>query len=167
MNPVNILGVYRSSGSAARAIASIRMQQLGDVLAYSPWPDHAIAGALPHQPSSVRLFTLVGAVLGCVLGVSLAGYTMVDWPLITGGKPLVSIPPLVVIGFEAAMLLAALSAATGFLLLSRLPALARPVLYDARFSEDHFGVLVTCSPHQARWVRTCLEQAGAEEVRSE
>ena len=78
------------------------------------------------------------------LGIALPAYTMLDWPLITGGKPTISIPPLVVISFEVTMLLGALGAVAGFLLLSGLPAFAPPASYDSRFSEDRFGVLVTC-----------------------
>ena len=50
--------------------------------------------------SPVRLFTLVGALLGCTAGFSLPIYTVSAWPLITGGKPLFSIPAFVVIAFE-------------------------------------------------------------------
>ena len=165
MSQVRILAVFDDGVGAARAASSVRTQDLGEVQAYSPTPDHAILGALHHDVSPIRLFTLLGAGLGCFLGVALPAYTMLDWPLITGGKPTISIPPLVVIGFEVAMLLGALGAVTGFLSLSRLPALSRPVLYDHRFSEDRFGVVVTCDPAQAESVRTCLEQAGGEELK--
>ena len=90
---------------------------------------------------------------------------MLNWPLITGGKPIISIPPLVVIGFTVAMLLGAMGGLTGFLSLARLPSLSRPALYDPRFSEDRFGVLVTCESGQAESVRACLRGAGAEELK--
>lgn len=164
MSQARILAVFDDGASAARAASSVRTQDLGDVLVYSPTPDHAILDALHHDVSPIRLFTLIGAGLGCFLGVALPAYTMLDWPLITGGKPTISIPPLVVIGFAVAMLLGALGGVTGFLSLSRLPALSRPALYDHRFSEDRFGVVVTCDPARADSVRTCLEQAGGEEL---
>ena len=167
MSQVRILGVFDDGASAARAASSVRTQDLGEVLAYSPTPDHAILGALHKDVSPIRLFTLLGAGLGCFLGVALPLYTMLDWPLITGGKPTISIPPLVVIGFAVAMLLGALGGVTGFLSLARLPALSRPALYDPRFSEDQFGVFVTCDSAQADSVRTCLEQAGANELKEQ
>ena len=167
MGQVRILAVFCDGASAARAASSVRTEGLGEVLAYSPTPDHAILGALQHKVSPVRLFMLLGAGLGCFLGVTFPIYTMLDWPLITGGKPTISIPPLVVIGFEVAMLLGALGGVTGFLSLARLPALSRPALYDPRFSEDRFGVLVTCESDQADSVRTRLQQAGAEELKEQ
>ena len=167
MSQVRILAIFGDGASAARAASWLRTQGVGEVLAYSPTPDHAILSELQHNVSPVRLFTLVGAGLGCFLGVALPLYTMLDWPLITGGKPTISIPPLVVIGFAVAMLLGALGGVTGFLSLARLPALSRPALYDPRFSEDRFGVLATCEPGQAESVRTCFRKAGAEELKEQ
>ena len=167
MRVTRILGVYHDGAQAARATTSICTQQLGEVLVYSPTPDHMILETLQRRTSRIRLFTLMGAGLGCVLGVSLPVYTMLDWPLITGGKSLISIPPLIVIGFAVAMLLGALGAVTGFLCLSRLPSVARPALYDPRFSQDRFGVLVSCDPQKADSIRACLAEAGAEEIKEQ
>ena len=164
MSQVSILAVFRDGSSAARAALAVRTQGLGEVVTFSPTPDHAILGALRRDVSPVRLFTLVGAVVGCLLGIALPAYTMLDWPLITGGKPTISIPPLVVIRFEVTMLLGALGAVAGFLLLSGLPAFAPPASYDARFSEDRFGVLVTCESDQTDVIRACLHESGAEEL---
>ena len=56
--------------------------------------------------SPVRVFVLVGGLLGCLSGFALPIYTVLDWPLITGGMPLISIPPFVVIAFELTILFA-------------------------------------------------------------
>ena len=165
MSTTTILGVYTSGGRAASAIAAIKRDQLGEIEVYSPTSDHALVGTDAPPASPVRLFTLLGGALGCAAGVALPVYTMVDWPLIVGGKPLISIPPIVVIAFELAMLFAGLSTLIGFLLLAGLPSTRRPRAYDERFTDDRFGVLVTCASEQLGAVRAHLEHAGAEEVR--
>ena len=162
-----MLAIFRDGSSAARAALAVRTQGFGAVVTFSPTPDHAILGALRQDVSPVRLFTLVGAVVGCLLGIALPAYTMLDWPLITGGKPTISIPPLVVISFAVTMLFGALGAVAGFLSLSGLPALAPPASYDSRFSEDRFGVLVTCESDQADVIRACLHESGAEEIQEQ
>ena len=164
MSQVRMLGVYGDDIDLSRAATAIQTQRLGEAVAYAPAFVHSIQDTLQPRVSPVRLFTLLGGLLGCFLGFALPIYTILDWPLITGGKALISIPPLVVIAFALAMLLGALGAVTGFLYLSGLPAFARPVMYDRRFSEDRFGLLVTCSREQADAVRACLEQHGAEAV---
>ncbi|MGZ8432659.1 MAG: quinol:electron acceptor oxidoreductase subunit ActD, partial [Candidatus Deferrimicrobiaceae bacterium] len=49
--------------------------------------------------------------------------TTLSWPLIVGGKPIVSVPPFLIIAFALTILFGALSTFAGFLLLSRLPSL--------------------------------------------
>jgi molybdopterin-containing oxidoreductase family membrane subunit len=89
---------------------------------------------------------------------------VLDWPIITGGKAIVSLPPFVVIAFELTILFAALMTVAGFLLSSGLPRL-RSGPYDPRFSQDRWGVLVTCVADRVPVVRQRLIETGAEEVR--
>ena len=84
MSQVRILAIFGDGASAARAASLLRAHDVGDVLAYSPTPDHSILSELQHDVSPVRLFTLIGAGLGCFLGVAFPVYTMLDWPLIFG-----------------------------------------------------------------------------------
>jgi molybdopterin-containing oxidoreductase family membrane subunit len=162
---VYLLGVYDEAPKAAAAATAIRAARLGEVTAYAPAPNHQIDAALGPGVSPVRVFTLLGGILGCVLGFALPIYTALDLPLITGGKPIVSIPPFVVIAFELTILLASLGAIAGFLVLSGLPLLRSGPPYDPRFSEDRWGVGIDCAADQADAVRARLNEAGAEEVR--
>ena len=161
---MNVLGVFDSGAKAADAITAIRRDQLGDVVVYGPAPDHAVDQALDVAVSPVRTYILVGGLLGCFTGFALPIYTVVDWPLITGGKPLISIPPFVVIAFELTILFAAIAGVIGFLGLAGLPRIGTPRVSDPRFTNDRFGVAVTCTTANGSQVTTCLEQAGAEEV---
>ena len=94
-------------------------------------PDPA-AGAPAERPSPVRIFALAGAAAGCAAGVALPAHTMLDTGLIVGGKPIVSIPPIVVIAFELTMLGGALGGLIGFLVLSGLPRLRGRAAGDTR-----------------------------------
>ena len=76
---------------------------------------------LPGKRSKVRFFALVGAASGTVTGFAFTILTTLSWPLIVGGKPIVSIPPFLIIAFALTILFGALSTFAGFLLLSRLP----------------------------------------------
>lgn len=87
-----------------------------------PIPVEGVDELLDLGPSPLRFFTLAGAVTGAAAGLSFILYTVHDWPLVTGGKPLVSIPPFVVVTFACTILLGGLVSLLGFLHLSRLPA---------------------------------------------
>jgi len=78
---------------------------------------------LPGKRSKVRFFALVGAASGTVTGFAFTILTSLSWPLIVGGKPIVSIPPFIIIAFALTILFGALSTFAGFLLLARLPSL--------------------------------------------
>ncbi len=162
---VQLLGVFDDGSKAATAVAAVRGNNVGEVLVYSPTPNYAIDRALDMKISPVRTFTLVGGVLGCICGFALPIYTVLDWPLITGGKSLISIPAFVVIAFELTILFGAIAGLAGFLGLSGLPSLRRKAVEDPRFSNDRFGVLVTCEESQRETVQRYLQDAGAEEVK--
>jgi molybdopterin-containing oxidoreductase family membrane subunit len=161
---VHILGVFDAAEKAAGAARALRTDGVGHVTAYAPAFDHTLDAAMGPGTSPVRAFTLAGGILGCAVGFALPIYTVVDWPIMTGGKAIVSLPPFVVIAFELTILFAALMTVAGFLLSSGLPRL-RSGPYDPRFSQDRWGVLVTCANERAATVRAQLAQAGAEEVR--
>ena len=161
---MRLLGVFDDGSKAAAAVTAVRDSNLGEVLVYSPTPNHAIDRALDVKVSSVRTFTLVGGLLGCVSGFALPIYTVLDWPLITGGKSLISIPAFVVIAFELTILFGAIAGFVAFLGLSGLPSLRRKTVDDPRFSNDRFGVLVTFEEGHRETVLAHLRDAGAEEV---
>ncbi len=74
-----------------------------------------------EKPSRVKFFTFIGALSGTVTGFAFTIYTVLDWPMISGGKPVVSIPAFVIIAFALTILFGSLASFFGFLLLSGLP----------------------------------------------
>lgn len=90
----------------------------------SPYHVHEVDEILDVRPSRLKFFTFFGALSGTITGFAFTIYTVLRWPfLITGGKPLVSIPPFIIIAFELTILFAVISTFLGFLILSKL---ARP-----------------------------------------
>jgi hypothetical protein len=160
-----ILGIFDGGAKAAAGARAILDDGLGDVVAYSPVPDHAIDQALHVTISPVRLFVLIGGILGCATGFLFPIYTVLDWPMITGGKPLISIPPFVVIAFELTILFGAIGGMASFLWMAGIPRLTGSPAPDDRFTNDKMGISVTCRPGDADAVRTSLARCGAEEVK--
>jgi ActD protein len=167
--PSVVLGVFPHVDTATRAIKELRTKGYGSIATYSPVPleefEEALTGfGLPKSP--VRLFTLVGALIGTASGFALTIWSSLKWDLVVGGKPIVSIPPYVVIAFELTILLGGLCTLLGLFITSRLPSLGPPRHYDPRFTADRFGVEVACAPDRAREAEEILRRAGAEDVRT-
>lgn len=163
----SVLGVFAHVDTTVRAIRDLRAQGFTDFTVYSPVPVEEIEAVLEeNRPvSPVRLFTLIGGLTGIITGFGLTIWSALKWGLVTGGKPVVSIPPFVIIAFELGILLGGLSTLLAILVLGKLPALRRSPTYDPRFTVDRFGIAVTCGPERAPAAGRCLSQAGAEEVR--
>ena len=87
----------------------------------TPYYVHEVDEILPPSPAKVKNFSLLGAASGTVFGFAFTILTSLSWPLIVGGKPIVSIPPFIIIAFALTILFGALSTFFGFLVLARLP----------------------------------------------
>jgi hypothetical protein len=113
--------------------------------------------------SPVRLFTLIGGLVGCAAGFGMTIWMSRDWPLLVGGKPIAPIPPYVVLGFELTILIGALATVAGMVLLSVIQApRGRP--FDPRFSDDRIGIFVPCARDQAAALEALCRKHGSVEV---
>lgn len=163
----HVVGVFAHVDATVRAIRNLRSRNLSDFTVYTPVPVEEIEEVVDHgKPvSKVRLFTLIGGLTGTTTGFFLTIWSSLKWDLIVGGKPIVSIPPFVVIAFELTILFGGLATLLGLLVLGRLPRLRPSTGYDPRFSIDRFGIEVRCPGEQVESARQCLREAGAQEVR--
>ena len=137
-----ILASYEYLDSIVDAIHDLRKAGFDQLTAYVPFPEHHIEEALGYGQSPVRVWALVGGLTGAATGFALASWTSMDWPLVTGGKPILSIPAYVVIAFELTILFGALSTVIGLFINARLPNPRPMVIYDPEFSSGRFGLYV-------------------------
>ena len=93
-----------------------------------------------------------------------ATWTSLDWPLVTGGKPIISLPAWVIIAFELTILFGALSTVAGLFINMRLPNRNLMQVYDPRFTSDHFGVLIDPPAGRESEVRNIMNESGAVEI---
>jgi hypothetical protein len=166
-----VVGVFAYVDVAVEAVRRLRERGWDAVRVYAPVPSHALlaeadAGA---KASPMRAFALIGGITGTIAGFALASFAGMKMHtyqgLLVGGKPPVSIPAYLIIGFELTVLIGALATMAGFLINARLPKFRRPVGYDEKFSDDRFGVFVPCDAEYVEAVTELLSAAGAEEVR--
>ena len=107
----------------------------------TPFHVHETDHILHTKTSHLRFFTLLGALTGLIGGFALTIFTVMDWPLITAGKPLISIPPFLVIAFELTILLGGILSLVGFLTLARFPSL-KAITVPPEETGNHFVILV-------------------------
>jgi len=162
-----VIGIFSYVDSTVETIKSLKKAGFRNLRVYSPLPNHEIEEVLDQPESIVRFFTLAGAILGAICGFTFTVLTSLDWPLSVSAKPIVSIPPYLIIVFELTVLFGALATLLGLLVNSRLRRNTPRGVYDPRFSVDKFGVVVACFKHNIPKVEEILKGSGAEEIKFE
>ncbi len=138
------MGIFRQPEEVAQALDALRRAGFSgrqtSVLSDSPYPE----GAFGEEPVHHRLyvFPFAGAACGLVIGLLLTIGTQISFPMVTGGKPILAIPPMINVMYEGTLLGAIVATVLGVLFESRLPDL-RDIPYDKRIAEGYLGVLVT------------------------
>jgi hypothetical protein len=129
------LAEFEDPPSLLAAARKVKAEGYEVVEAYSPLPLHGLAEILGwrnHLPAIVFAGGLVGALVGFGMQYWIS---VVDYPLIVGGKPLNSWPAFVVPTFECTILFASLAAVLGMFWLNGLPQPYHPVFNVERFVE--------------------------------
>ncbi len=160
--------LFEHLDSTIEACKALRGAGYKGFRAYAPLPEHELLEeglALKHSP--VRVFTLAGGLTGAATGFAFTSWTSMDWPLVTGGKPILSMPAYVVIAFECAILFGALSTVIGLFINAGLPNFRRMVAYHPECSNGSFGVYVTAPHAKAEQVRELLNGFEPSELRED
>lgn len=160
----HVIGLFQHPDAALEAAARLRDAGLGTAEIQSPYPLHGVEKVLGPKKSAIRRFTLFGAITGGLSGFLLAAGTAVLFPHPTGGRPIIAIPPYLIITYEMTILFGILATVLGFLISARLPAIKEKI-YVPEAAVDRFAVVLPCdSAESAGRARDSLLAAGAEEA---
>jgi len=99
-----ILAEYDSVGKAIAGIKQLRAAGHDDLDVFSPIPYEELEVAMGIVSSPVRRWALIGGITGLVTAYALTALTSLAYPLITQGKPIVSLPAYFIIMFELTIL---------------------------------------------------------------
>lgn len=163
-----MLALYADDQLAADATDKLATagftQQDYQVLTGCPYPD----GAFGEKEAKHRLyaFPFVGAACGLATAILLTAGTSVSYPMVTGGKPILSIPAMAIICYEGTMLGAILFTILGVLFESRVPRLGLG-LYDTRITEGYIGIALNCPEERMAAADLAFRQSGAVDVKRE
>ena len=160
-----MLGLFKDAGAAAAATEALEAVGYGsdnfNVLTGSPYPEGAFGEREEHH--RLYIFPLIGALLGFSTAILLTAGTQVAYPVVTGGKPILSLPTMLIIAYEGTMLSAILFTVIGIFFESRIPNF-KPGVYDPRITDGYIGVTVECEEDRVNSVEQLFQRAGAEDV---
>jgi mono/diheme cytochrome c family protein len=114
---------------------------------HAPYPIHGMERAMKMKTSPLGYFALAFGLMGGVGAVALMTWvTLVDYPLVIGGKPFWSWPAFVPVAFELTVLLAAvLTVVAMIVVFFKFPNNSHPLHdtpYMKRVSTDGYGICI-------------------------
>lgn len=171
MSDIAVVSTFLSDEDCAQGIMALHDARVHDFRAFFPFPSEKILEASGHVRgwgrSPVRWWVLAGGITGILTAIAVTFGTSWEWNLIAGGRPIISVPPYIIIMFELMILIGGLSGITGFYFHSGLPALDPFAGYRSRFSEDKFGLVVRCDDADVSKIEAIMRNSGAEDITRE
>ncbi len=143
-----LMAEFTSTDALLSAAERVHQEGYTRIDALTPMPVHGLAEAMGYDDRRIQKLILAGGILGCLGGlglqlhvnlvnfnINLGGVYLSGYPLNIGGRPLVSLPAFIVPAFETTILLAAITAVVGTLVLCGFPQPYHPVFNVQRFRE--------------------------------
>ena len=159
-----LVSVYDMPSDVATVVRKLKARGFEDLTTYSPEPFEAIEDAEDPKPSGVRLFTLIGGLLGVVTGFGMQIWMAMNWPIKIAGKNIAAIPPMWIVGFELTILFGGILTVIGLLIMGGLYPRPLDEHYSPRFSAEEFGVVVHCEERDVSEVESLMRGHNAKEV---
>ena len=159
------VGVFHGPDSALTAAGTLKGAGFATLELMSPVPMEGVEEVLGEKKSVIKHFTFFGGLIGGISGFLLAAGTAVLWAHPTGGRPIITFPPYLIITYELTILFGILFTVLGFFISARLPAI-RERVYVPEAAVDKFAVTVACdNDEDFKRAEAILREAGAEQVR--
>ena len=168
--PFALVGYFDEPAKLYTACETLRDAGYKKIDAYTPFPVHGLEIAMGLPPSRLPWIVLGAAFTGAGSALLMMIWmTVIDYPLVIGGKPHLTLPSYVPITFELTILFSAFASFFGLWGLNRLPMFFHPVMQHPSFgraTDDRFFVSVeTTDPnYDASRTRTLLQGLGAHEL---
>jgi hypothetical protein len=165
-----VMAEFHSPESVLAAARKAQTEGFTKMDAYTPFPVEGLSEAVGFPKTRMPWLIFFGGLAGAAGGYLLQFWTAaIAYPLNVGGRPYNSIPYFVPITFESMILLAALTATFGMIILNGLPQPYHPVFNVKRFqfaSQDRFYLCIEAEDPKFDRAGTAqyLESLGAEAV---
>ena|SRR5437773_3815265 len=144
-----LLAEFDSATELVDAARRIRDAGYTKTDAFSPFPLHEIDEALGVKRSILPYLCFAGGLTGLISGLALQYFVhVIDYPIIVGGRPHISLPAWIPPAYELTILFTAFTAVLGMLFLNGLPRPYHPVFNVPRFAlatREKFFLLIEAS----------------------
>ena len=161
-----LLGLFPDAAGAVSGVDALVAAGFSnrdyDVLTDTPYPEEAFGEHV--APHKLYAFPFIGAFCGIAFALLITIGTQISYPMVTGGKPIIAVPAMMIIMYEGTMLGAVIFTVMGLIFESRLPRFGLGV-YDPRITEGYIGLIVSTPEDRFSAAERALRGAGATDIR--
>jgi len=165
-NLYGLLAEFDSATELVDAAGQVRDAGYTNTDAFSPFPIHSIDEALGVKRSILPYLCFAGGILGLFSGIGLQYFVhVIDYPIIVGGRPHLSLPAMIPPAYELTILFTAFTAVFGMLFLNGLPRPYHPVFNVPRFAlatREKFFLLIEANDEKFDYDETRKFMEGLE-----
>jgi hypothetical protein len=165
-NLYGLLAEFDSATEMVDAARAVREAGYTSTDAFSPFPIHDIDEALGIKRSILPYLCFAGGILGLLSGIGLQYFVhVIDYPIIVGGRPHLSLPSMIPPAYELTILFTAFTAVFGMLFLNGLPRPYHPVFNVPRFAlatREKFFLLIEANDEKFDYDETRKFMEGLE-----
>lgn len=168
--PFALVGYFDDTKTLYHACEALRDAGYKSFEAHTPFPVHGLEQAMGLKPSRLPWIVLAAGLTGAFSALLMMIWmTVIDYPIIIGGKPHLTLASYVPITFELTILFSAFGTFFGMWGLNKLPMFFHPVMQHPNFhkaTDDKFFVSVEATDPNYDPVRTreLLEKLGIREL---
>lgn len=162
-----IVGIYSDPEKLMEAARKIREMKVKNMDAFTPFPVHGMEEAIGIPRSKLPWVTLLAGLTGATAAFGLQIWvSAVNFPLNVGGKPLISLPAFVPVGFELTVLFAGLATAGALFLFTGMPNF-NPQIFHPEITNNKFALFISSTDRNYRETEfmDIMKGTGCEEVR--
>jgi hypothetical protein len=161
------IGVFEDEGKFITTIRSLQENKIQIFEVFTPYPVHEVFHLLKRKsrlPTAAYFFGL----FGIVATLAFLYYTsVIDWPVVYGGKPFNSFPSFIVVTIVITIFTVTIASLAAFSARSKLFPGRNNTIFDLRATDDKFVIVVDTNFKDASIVGkagSIMEEHGAIEV---
>lgn len=138
-----VTGYFNDEKDLKSAIKQLQENDISIADVFTPFPVHGLEKLLKYRRTHIPKIGFWAGAAGtaAALGFQIWVNTL-EYPIIFGGKPYLSLPSFIPVTFELTVLFSAFAMVFAFLVRSNLGLGAKNTIYDPRITDDRFLILL-------------------------
>lgn len=161
MGKIYKIGVFEDEGQFISSLKTLTEKNIPVYDVFTPFPVHEVFHLL-HRKSRLPLAAYFFGVFGIVATLAFLYYTsVIDWPIVYGGKPFNSFPSFIVVTIVVTIFTVTILSLGLFSARSKLVPGRENTVFDVRATDDKFIIVLEGAGDEAIKI---LQDGGAIEI---